>query len=113
MLFKADNVDKVQVGIEYVFGCLAVECAYQQGNNPLGDDGVAVGGKKQTSVSVLAAEPNAALAALYEVALCFFFLVDDGAVLAKLNKVAVLVQPLVEVGELVDDLFFYFLYCHC
>ena len=104
MLFKADNVDKVQVGIEYILGCLAVEGAYQQGDYAFCDDGVAVGGKKQTSVAVLAAKPYSALAALYEVALCLLFLVDDGAVLAKLNKVAVLVQPLVEVGELVDDL---------
>ena len=112
MFLEANDIDETDVCIDDVFGCLSVEGADKEGDDALGDDGVAVGGEEELAVLVAAAEPDAALAALDEVAFSLVALVDDGAVLAQLDEVAVFVEPFVEVGKLVDNLLFDFLDSH-
>ena len=67
VVLQADAVYERKVGGYYVGRLLAVEHPYQQGDDALGDDGVAVGGEAQNSVLFSAVQPYSRLAALDEV----------------------------------------------
>ena len=114
MLLEADDIDEAEVGVEYVFGCLSVEDADKECDDAFGYYGIAVGGEVEKAVvTVAAAEPYPALAALDEVVVGFVFFVDGGAFFSEFDEVAVFVKPFVEVGKFVNDLLFYFLDGHC
>ena len=112
VFLEAYDIDKAEVGIDDVLWGLPVEGADEEGDDALGNDGIAVGGEEELAILMAAAEPDAALAAFDEVALGLVAFVDGGAFLAEFDEVAVFVEPFVEVGELVDDLLFDFGDCH-
>jgi len=78
VLLKPYAIDEVEVGIQYGLGRLTAQHADEQGNNALGDDGIAVGSENNLTVNQFGFNPNLTLAPVDEVLRGFLFL-DRGA----------------------------------
>ena len=98
--FQADAVDEVKVGGEYLVGRVAAEHADEQGDDALHDERVALRREVYRAVAPVGLQPDAALAAVYEVALGLVALVERLLLVAQVDEQLVLVHPVGEVGEL-------------
>lgn len=104
VLLEADSLNEIEVGIDDFLRRVAGEDLDQQGNDAFDDDGVALALEDDLSVHVIGLQPDAALASLDQIALCLIALIEWWQRVAQIDQEGVFVHPIVEYGELVDDL---------
>ena len=102
MVAQTYAVDEVELAAEYVGRCLVVEHSYEQRDDALDDERIAVGRELQATVHVVALHPHAALAAFDDVfgSLVAFF--KRFEVVAEVDEHLVFVHPVVDSVELFD-----------
>ena len=71
MILQSDTLDEVQVAVENLLRCMTAQHTNEQGDDTLRNQRIAVGGKHQLAVFVVALYLYAALTAVDEVLLCF------------------------------------------
>ena len=76
MLAQTDLVNEVKVSIEDLLRRMAADHLYEQGDDALDDERVAVGSKHELAVDKVALQPHTALTAVDEVLLGLVFLVE-------------------------------------
>lgn len=104
VLLEADSLNEIEVGIDDFLRRVAGEDLDQQGNDAFDDDGVALALEDDLPVHVIGLQPDAALASLDQIALCLIALIEWWQRVAQIDQEGVFVHPIVEYGELVDDL---------
>lgn len=104
VLLEADSLNEIEVGIDDFLRRVAGEDLDQQGNDAFDDDGVALALEDDLSVHVIGLQPDAALASLDQIALCLIALIEWWQRVAQVDQEGVFIHPIVEYGELVDDL---------
>ena len=104
MLAQSYLVDEVEVGIEYILRRLVVEDTDKQANNAFHNECVALCLEVDMCAVIICLQPNAALTAFDEVALCLVFLVQGWQTVAHVNEQLVAVHPVVKVLKLFDNL---------
>ena len=104
VLLEADSLNEIEVGIDDFLRRVAGEDLDQQGNDAFDDDGVALALEDDLSVHVIGQQPDAALASLDQIALCLIALIEWWQRVAQVDQEGVFIHPIVEYGELVDDL---------
>ena len=104
VLLEADSLNEIEVGIDDFLRRVAGEDLNQQGNDAFDDDGVALALEDDLPVYVIGLQPDAALASLDQIALCLIALIEWWQRVAQIDQEGVFVHPIVEHGELVDDL---------
>lgn len=104
VLLEADSLNEIEVGIDDFLRRVAGEDLDQQGNDAFDDDGVALALEDDLPVYVIGLQPDAALASLDQIALCLIALIEWWQRVAQIDQEGVFVHPIVEYGELVDDL---------
>ena len=104
VLLEADSLNEIEVGIDDFLRRVAGEDLNQQGNDAFDDDGVALALEDDLPVYVIGLQPDAALASLDQIALCLIALIEWWQRVAQIDQEGVFVHPIVEYGELVDDL---------
>ena len=112
MLLEAYLFDEVEVGIGDVFGSAAGENPDQEADDALDDEGVALGLEHETVFGLIGVEPYAALTALDEVVVGLVLLGQGFLLTAEVDEELVLVHPVVEFAELLDNLVLYFVDGH-
>ena len=80
---------------------------HHQGNNPFGDDGIAIGSKNNIVAVKFGIQPNFALATFYDVVFSFGVFFNYRQAFAKFNEVIILLHPIGEHVELFDDFLLY------
>ena len=86
MLFQADFIDKIEVGIEYLLGRMVAQHTDEQGHDALHDEGVALGREMDTAVGIVGLQPYAALAAVNQVLLGLIFIVERCLLVAQVYQ---------------------------
>src|SRR5690606_1629147 len=109
---QPDFIYKGGIRIDDVLRPLVVEGPNQDGDDPLGDDGIAVRGKVQPVPIELSMYPYPALASLYQVVVRFVPLLYQGQGFSQFDHILIALHPVVEHGEFIYDIVLYFLYCH-
>ena len=112
MLLEADGFDKIEVSINNLFGSMAGEDLNQEADDTLDDEGITLGLKYEAAVHLVGLQPNAALTALDEIAVGLVLLGQRLLLTAEVDEELVLVHPVVEFAELLDNLVLYFVDGH-
>ena len=90
---------------------MTAQHADEQGNNALGDDGIAVGSENNLTVNRFASA-SLTLAPVDEVLRGFLFWIEGLQVIANVDKLLVAIHPVVEHAELVNYLILCLIYSH-
>lgn len=104
VLLETDSLNEIEVGIDDFLRRVAGEDLDQQGDNAFDDDSVALALEDDLPVYVIGLQPDATLASLDQIALCLIALIEWWQRVAQIDQEGVFVHPIVEYGELVDDL---------
>ena len=104
VLLEADSLNEIEVSIDDFLRRVAGEDLDQQGNDAFDDDSVALALEDDLPVHVVGLQPDAALASLDQIAFCLIALIEWWQRVAQIDQEGVFVHPIVEYGELVDDL---------
>ena len=107
MLAQSDALNEIEVGVDDFLRRMAAYHPEQQGDDALDDERVAVSGEPKRAISVVALQPYTALATIYEILLVLVLLVLGLKVVSKVNKHLVFVHPVVQIGELINNLVLY------
>ena len=100
MLAEPYAVDEEEVGIDDFAWRVPAEHAQEQGDEPLDDEGVALGREMKQSVAVVSDDPHPALASLDEVVIGLIARIERLHVIAQVDEQLVFVHPVGEVGKL-------------
>ena len=112
VLFEANLLDEVEVGIGNLFGGMAREDLHQKAYDTLHDEGIALGLEHEATVHLVGLQPYAALASLDEVAVGLVLLGQRLLLTAEVDEELVLVHPVVQFAELLNNLVLYFVDGH-
>src|SRR5690606_35870344 len=109
MFLQSDFINKGGVRIDDVPGPLVVEGTDQDGDDSLGDDGIAVRGEPQPVPIELGMYPYPALASLYQIVVRPVPILYDGQGFSQFDHILIALHPVVEHGEFIYDIVLYFL----
>lgn len=112
VLLEAYLLDEVEVGIDNLFGGVAGEDLHQKADDALDDEGIALGLEHEAAIYLIGLQPHTALTALDEVAVGLVLLGQRLLLTAEVDEELVLVHPVVEFAELLDNLVLYFVDGH-
>ena len=104
VLLETYGVDEVQVGVENLLRRAAVHHTHEQCRDAFGYYGVAVGRIVYLAVLHAGVDPQARLTSVDEVFVGLVRGIHRRERIAQFDKIVVLVEPVVEYGEVLDDL---------
>ena len=104
MFLETSFIDEAHVCGEDVFRCLIGQCAHEESDHALGDDGVGVGEVAHFSVFQGGFEPNLRLAASDEPILGLQAFVHGGELFSQSNDIFISLGPILKEIEFIEEL---------